>query len=170
MGTNVAASLLYGQRGFLLAEGEPARVLLESGPIVGSAYLLLRTAITVYIGWVCLMSLKRYGKTLPLLLFSGCFNDIIQGQFSQPTELGYAVIAGGLCLAAAHPAPVTEPAEGDEAGSSGAPPLPPMMARQPQVPAMAAAGARAGESGKTGCAHRPGPLGFRGAPPCVGRK
>jgi hypothetical protein len=52
-----------------------------------------------------------------LLIFTGCFNDIIQGQFSQPTELGYATIAGGLCLAANQPARViipTEPPTADE--------------------------------------------------------
>jgi hypothetical protein len=110
MGTNVAAGLMYGRRGFLVAEGEPARVLLESGPVIGGAYLLLRAAITVYLGWVSLMCVRRHGRTLPLLIFTGCFNDIIQGQFSQPTELGFATIAGGLCLAAAQPSRKPVPA------------------------------------------------------------
>jgi hypothetical protein len=111
MGTNAAAGLIIGKRGFLVSEGEPNRVLLESGPIVGSAYLLLRLAITIYLGWISLLNLKRHGRTLPLLIFTGCFNDIIQGQFSQPTELGYATIAGGLCLAANQPARVIVRAE-----------------------------------------------------------
>lgn len=108
MGTNVAAVLINGRRGFLVAEGEPARVILESGPIAGFAYLGLRVAITVYLGLTAYRALKEKGLTLPLLLFAGCFNDVLQGQFSQPTELGYATIAAGLCLAATKPAR-TEP-------------------------------------------------------------
>jgi hypothetical protein len=128
MGTNAAAGLIIGKRGFLVSEGEPDRVMLESGPLVGSAYLILRLAITVYLGWVSLLNLKRHGRTLPLLIFTGCFNDIIQGQFSQPTELGYATIAGGLCLAANQPARViipTEPptADEDSGAASGGPGL-----------------------------------------------
>jgi hypothetical protein len=122
MGTNAAAGLISGKRGFLLAEGEPARVLLESGPVIGSLYLLLRLAITVYLGWAALMSVKRHGRTLPLLLFSGCFNDMLQGQFSQPTELGYATIAGGLCLAATVPARVVAPAADAEPDEADPPP------------------------------------------------
>jgi hypothetical protein len=122
MGTNAAAGLIIGKRGFLVSEGEPDRVMLESGPVVGSAYLILRLAITVYLGWISLLNLKRHGRTLPLLIFTGCFNDIIQGQFSQPTELGYATIAGGLCLAANQPARViipAEPAAADEEAGAG---------------------------------------------------
>ena len=42
MGTNVAAGLLVGKRTFLVAEEEGARVVMESGPVVGTVYLLLR--------------------------------------------------------------------------------------------------------------------------------
>ncbi len=119
MGTNVAAGLvglISGKREFLMAEGEPARVLLESGPVIGGAYLLLRVWIALYLGWKALGSVRQHGRTLPLLLFTGCFNDILQGQFSQPTELGYATIAGGICLAANQaPRPTAVATESGEA-------------------------------------------------------
>lgn len=103
MGTNVAAGLLVGKRTFLVAEGELARVILESGPYVGGMFLLLRFAIMFYLGWSAVGSLRRRASTLPALLFSACFIDLVQGQFSQPTALGFATIAAGLCLASNRP-------------------------------------------------------------------
>lgn len=100
MGTNVAAKLLVGKRTFQLGEGEGARVLMESGPVIGSAYLLLRIALMVYVGAMAVRALRRTGATLPLLIFSGCFVDLFMGQFSQSTALGYATISAGLCLSA----------------------------------------------------------------------
>lgn len=104
MGTNVAAGLLTGARRFMFSEGEGGRVIMENGPVVGLAYLLLRLCIAVYVGQAALRALRTHAATLPALLFAGCFNDLIIGQFAQATELGYAVIAGGLCLAAARAA------------------------------------------------------------------
>ena len=100
MGTNVAGALITGKRIFLLAEGEWPRVLLESGGIAGTGFILLRFAIVVCLGLAALRSLRQSANTLGILLFAGCFVDILQGQFAQPTALGYAVVAGGLCLAA----------------------------------------------------------------------
>lgn len=105
MGTNVAAGLLVGKRSFLVAEGELARVIMESGPFVGGMYLILRFTLTMYLGLVALRSLRQRASTLPALLFSACFLDLIQGQFAQPTALGYATIASGLSLASNRPAP-----------------------------------------------------------------
>ena len=45
VGTNVGARLLSGSFGFLLAEGEWARVVLEVGPILAVPYLLIRILI-----------------------------------------------------------------------------------------------------------------------------
>ena len=100
MGTNVAAVLLTGKRDFLVAEGEWPRVLMENGPVVGVAFLFLRAVIVAYLAVASLRSLQRYANTLPFLIFTGCFLEILQGQFSQATALGFATIAGGLCLAA----------------------------------------------------------------------
>jgi hypothetical protein len=98
IGTNAGAKFVTGSSGFLLAEGEWARVLLESGPILGLAYLFWRIALTIRLGWLGLRALG-YGETLPIILFSAIFIALLNGQFGQPTTLGFAVFFGGLCLA-----------------------------------------------------------------------
>jgi hypothetical protein len=101
IGTNAGSSLLHGgEREFLLAEGDLARVVLESGPILGFAFILLRLAIVLHLGAVSWRSLKQ-DNPLPMLIFGGCFLDIFMTQFGQPTALGFACFGGGLCLAAA---------------------------------------------------------------------
>ena len=99
MGTNVGAKLLTDELGFLLAEGEWARVFLEIGPVLGLFYILLRISICVYLFKIAALS-ARSGNFLPMLLFGSCFLLIITGQFGQATTLGFAVFIAGLTLAA----------------------------------------------------------------------
>ncbi len=98
IGTNAGAKFVTGSAGFLLAEGEWARVLLESGPILGLAFLCWRTALTLRLLWLSLRALA-YAETLPIILFSSSFIALLNGQFGQPTILGFAVFFSGLCLA-----------------------------------------------------------------------
>ncbi|MDQ2867332.1 MAG: hypothetical protein M3R59_02815 [Verrucomicrobiota bacterium] len=100
LGTNAGAQALVGRAAFLLAEGEWSRVLLESGPVLGLAFLLWRVALTIRIGTACFRALN-VPDILPLLLFSVGFILMLTGQFGQPTSLGFAVVVNGLCLAAA---------------------------------------------------------------------
>jgi hypothetical protein len=99
IGTNAGAKYLTGHSTFLLSEGEWTRIFLESGPILGLAYIVWRCAVVVRIGWLCLVSV-RANNILPLLLFSAGFLPLINGQFGQPTILGFAVFTTGLALAA----------------------------------------------------------------------
>jgi hypothetical protein len=99
VGTNAGAKFLVGYSVFLLAEGEWSRIILESGPLLGIAYLAWRTALVGRIGWLTLKSLRR-GNLLPLLLFSASFLPLLSGQLGQPTILGFAVFVTGLALAA----------------------------------------------------------------------
>jgi hypothetical protein len=99
VGTNGGAKFLTGQSTFLLAEGEWARLVLESGPILGLAFLLWRCAVTARIGLLCLESVRR-GNVLPLLLFGSGGLPLMNGQFGPPTILGFAVFTTGLALAA----------------------------------------------------------------------
>lgn len=99
IGTNAGAKFLTGRSGFLLTEGEWSRLFLEMGPILGVAYVALRCGLVLWIGWLCLRSV-RLGNVLPLLLFSSAFLPMLSGQFGQPTILGFAVFAAGLTLAA----------------------------------------------------------------------
>lgn len=99
IGTNAGAKFLTGHAMFLLSEGEWPRVFLESGPILGLAYILWRLAIVATVGWSCIKCV-RVGNLLPLLIFASAFLPMINGQFGQPTILGFAVFATGLTLAA----------------------------------------------------------------------
>ncbi|MEO6870625.1 MAG: hypothetical protein ABI233_00220 [Chthoniobacterales bacterium] len=102
VGTNGGANFLVGHAEFLLAENEWSRILLESGPILGAAFLIWRCAITFRIGRLAYRQLT-YGNTLPLFLFSAAFFVLLEGPFGQPTSLGFAVVLAGLSLAARNP-------------------------------------------------------------------
>lgn len=97
-GTNVGAKLLTGEIEFLLAEDEWERVVLESGPIFGVAFLLLRVWITA---WMASLAWRaaRAGHFLPMLLLGTCAWAFVNGQFGQSTTLGFAVFMAGLTLA-----------------------------------------------------------------------
>lgn len=99
IGTNAGAKFLTGRSGFLLTEGEWSRLFLEMGPIIGIAYVGWRLVLVLWIGWLCLRSVRR-GNILPILLFSSSFLPMVFGQFGQPTILGFAVFTTGLALAA----------------------------------------------------------------------
>jgi hypothetical protein len=104
IGTNGGAKFLTGRSIFLLTEGEWGRVILESGPILGLAYLAWRTILTVQLGLFSFRRLKRHGEILPIMLYGAGFLALLNGQFGQPTNLGFAVFICGLSLAAGNPA------------------------------------------------------------------
>src|SRR5437016_6433713 len=102
IGTNVGGRVLLGRPAFLLAEREWSRVLAESGPVLGLAFLLWRTFLTLQLGRLSFTALKS-NNLLPILLFGSGFVVLLNGQLGQPTTLGFAVILNGLCLAATRP-------------------------------------------------------------------
>jgi hypothetical protein len=67
----------------------------------------------------------KHGEILPLMLYCAGFLSLLNGQFGQPTNLGFAVFVCGLCLAAANPGIL---AESQPPGPSL--PSPPRMARR----------------------------------------
>jgi hypothetical protein len=97
-GTNVGAKLLTGEVEFLLAEDEWERVVLESGPVFGIAYLMLRVWIVVWLAWLAWRA-ARAGHFLPMLLLGSAAWPLVNGQFGQATTLGFAVFLGGLTVA-----------------------------------------------------------------------
>jgi hypothetical protein len=101
IGTNGGAKFLTGRAVFLLTEGEWGRVVLESGPILGMAYLLWRTVFVFNLGMLSLRQLMR-GEILTILLYGAGFLALLNGQFGQPTSLGFAVFICGLILASAN--------------------------------------------------------------------
>jgi hypothetical protein len=100
VGTNGGAALATGKVGFLLAEVEWERIILESGPFFGMAFILYRLSL-------CFLLLRvSFGQAvrkdpLPLLILSSCIFNVANGNWGQPTALGFAVFCSGLCLAAA---------------------------------------------------------------------
>lgn len=98
IGTNAGAKFLTGRAVFLLSESEWSRVLLESGPILGLAFVLWRLLLTTRLGYLSVVQLQR-GNILPIILYSSCFLTLLNGQFGQPTNLGFATLISGLCLA-----------------------------------------------------------------------
>jgi len=100
VGTNVGSKLITGTSGFLLSEGDWERDIDEMGPLVGLFYIFLRVGIAGYMVSVGWKSLKR-GSTLSILLAGAGGLSVLNGNFAQPTSLGFAVFTGGLCLAAA---------------------------------------------------------------------
>jgi len=108
LGTNAGAALLTGSRAFLVAESEWPRVIAESGPILGYAYLLLRLWICGFLIRQAWLALGR-GQSMPIFLVAAAGRDIISGQFGQPTILGFAVLSAGLSLAASSTSALAPP-------------------------------------------------------------
>jgi hypothetical protein len=115
MGTNVGAGLATGTLQFLLAEGEWARIILESGPLLGLAYIALRVGIAVHLLRHALRALRERDDALPALLFAAGAIDLTIGQWGQATVSGFAVFTAGLCLASGDDDSETPEESGPEA-------------------------------------------------------
>jgi hypothetical protein len=100
IGTAGGARFLTGRATFLLSENEWTRILFESGPILGLAFLIWRTALTLKLLVRSVSFLVRRSAILPILIFASGFVALLNGQLGQPTNLGFAAFLNGLCLAA----------------------------------------------------------------------
>jgi hypothetical protein len=98
LGTNVAAMLLSGERGFLTGEGEWGRIIGELGFLIGISVILIRLLLVIDLARKAYTKLVK-GDLLPWLLISFGFLVIAQGSWSQPTALGFSTLIGGLILA-----------------------------------------------------------------------
>jgi hypothetical protein len=110
LGTAGGARFLLGQGTLLFSENEWTRILAESGPILGFAFIFWRVAVMVKLFLASFRAVKRSGEVLAILLFSTVFLGVLNGQLGQPTTLGFTVVLAGLCLAATN----FERAESDE--------------------------------------------------------
>jgi hypothetical protein len=113
VGTAGGARFLIGQGALLISENEWTRIVAESGPFLGFAFIILRVALTGKLLMVSLRSL-RAGNVLPIFLFSTVFLGVLNGQFGQPTTLGFTAVLAGLCLAAANSGETTAELEVQE--------------------------------------------------------
>jgi hypothetical protein len=98
MGTNVGAMLLSGKTTFLISEGEWGRLIGESGALVGIVIIFIRVALAVKL-FVLSFKKLNLGDLLPWMLLSFGLIGVAQGQWAQPTSLGFSVLVGGLIIA-----------------------------------------------------------------------
>lgn len=131
-GSNVGARLTSGEMGFLLAEEEWGKILLELGPLLGAAFIVFRIVLTGWLARLAWRALRENHNLLPLLIFSATGLSIFQGQWAPPTVLGFAVVGGGLLLGALNPAPVRLPAGSERAPAPTALPAMAFLAPLPE--------------------------------------
>ncbi|MCH4822765.1 hypothetical protein ML462_06235 [Gramella lutea] len=98
MGTNAGAKLMLGNREFLIAEGEWARLIGEMGFILGILAILIRGSLVFELLRKAWNDIKS-GNKLPWMLMSFGAVNILQGQWAQPTALGFSTLIGGLVIA-----------------------------------------------------------------------
>ena len=98
MGTNVGSMLLSGKVIFLIAEVEWGRLIGEMGILLGLTVIAIRIAFVFKVTKLAYKKL-RYGDFLPWLLLSFGMLVLLQGQWAQPTSLGFSTLIGGLILA-----------------------------------------------------------------------
>lgn len=99
MGTNAGAQLLVGRSDkFLISEAEWGRLVGEMGTVMGLGAIFIRVAFVL---GLIRDSFKKLlgGDLLPWMLLSVSFVAIAQGQWAQPTALGFATVLGGAMIA-----------------------------------------------------------------------
>lgn len=98
MGTNAGSALLSGGRTFLISEGEWGRLIGEMGALMGLIVIAIRLLIS------CKLLLESFrvmqlGEILPWMLLSFALLVFPQGQWAQPTTLGFSTLIVGLLIA-----------------------------------------------------------------------
>jgi hypothetical protein len=99
LGSNVASKLLTGGMGFLLSENEWERAIMELGPLVGMGFIGLRVALTLHLFALSWRALRKHGDFLPMLISAAAVPPLLLQQWSQASQLGFAVFDAGLVLA-----------------------------------------------------------------------
>lgn len=98
MGTNAGAQMLSGSNGFLIAEDELSRISGEQGLILGGVIIVLRLGLALSL-FLKSIRLPNEDKLLPLIFCGTALFSLTQGQWAQPSMLGYSVMVTGLLLA-----------------------------------------------------------------------
>lgn len=98
MGTNVGAQMLSGSIKFLIAEDELSRLAGEQGLILGGGIILLRLGLALSL-FLKSFKLPIEKKLLPMIFCGTALFSLTQGQWAQPSLLGYSIIVAGLLLA-----------------------------------------------------------------------
>ncbi|TVP77698.1 MAG: hypothetical protein EA353_09765 [Puniceicoccaceae bacterium] len=99
-GTQGGSQMLVGERGFQGGEGEWWRLLFEMGTILGTFFIVMRFWLTVRLG-LCGWRMLSVANPLPWLFFLACGLLVLNGQWGQPTALGFTILGAGMTIAAA---------------------------------------------------------------------
>lgn len=106
MGTNVGSMLLTGDTNFLISEGEWGRLIGEMGPLLGILIILIRLKLCLKFALAAYQKITQ-NDLLPWLLLSFALLIIPQGQWAQPTSLGFSTLVGGLLIASLRDKPAS---------------------------------------------------------------
>ncbi len=102
MGTIGGSAIMTGNRGFYSngeSESEWSRHIIESGPLLGYAYIFFRAYLLLYLLRIAVKSGRR-GNSLPLVLL-GCISQaLLLGQWGQSTIAAFTFFTAGMILAA----------------------------------------------------------------------
>ncbi|MCA1761454.1 MAG: hypothetical protein ABR574_03150 [Cryomorphaceae bacterium] len=98
LGTNAGSALMGSGRVFLLSEGEWGRLIGEMGAVLGIATIVIRLLLSFDYALKSFRALKRE-KILPWMLLSFALLVFPQGQWAQPTTLGFSTLIMGLLIA-----------------------------------------------------------------------
>ena len=101
MGTNAGAKMLTGKVHFLISESEFGRLAGEQGIIFGGGLIFLRIFFAANMA-IQSWKLPKEEKLLPFILCGAACAAMAQGQWAQPTNLGYAICMAGLVMASLH--------------------------------------------------------------------
>lgn len=101
MGTNAGAKMM-GATGFLISETEWGRLTGERGILLGLLTIALRVILIVFLTFKAWTFVKR-GQILPWFILSFAFFAVVQGQWAQPSSLGFAILSAGLVAASMKP-------------------------------------------------------------------
>lgn len=100
LGTGGGSQLAMGKASITLAEDEWSRLVMESGPLFGLAYIIYRIVFTISLTRQA-MSNARDNNLLPMILLGFIGFYLLAGQIThQGTMLGYNWIFVGLIMAA----------------------------------------------------------------------
>jgi hypothetical protein len=98
LGTNVGAKLTTNNVGFLLAEGELQRCVMESGILLGLIIVIVRVYMPIRFLIKSLKIMKKENDLLPFAMAIPTLILISVGLWATPTGLSFGILSGGLFL------------------------------------------------------------------------